>query len=182
MSIRSTSLPRLSNAFGKPLATDTVDVGALARRLFDALESRGATVAVAESCTGGMLGAALTDLAGSSAFFVGGVIAYSNAAKQAVLGVARATIDGAGAVSEQCVLEMAAAVRQRFGADVGIAVSGIAGPGGGTDAKPVGTVWVAVATNDRSAAEHRVHPGRRSEVRERAVVQALTLALEYASG
>ncbi len=180
--MRSTSLPRPSNAFGKPLATDTVDVTALAQRLFSALEPRCGTVAVAESCTGGMLGAALTELAGSSAYFLGGVIAYSNAVKQDLLGVARATIDGVGAVSEQCVLEMAASVRQRFGADFGIAVSGIAGPGGGSDAKPVGTVWVAVATNDRSAADHRVHPGGRSEVRVRAVVQALTLALEHASG
>ena len=163
------------------MATDAPNaIGA--RQLFGVLGARRWTVAVAESCTGGMLGAALTELPGSSAFFVGGVIAYSNGVKQAMLGVSRSTIDRAGAVSEQCVLEMAAGIRERFGVDVGIAISGIAGPDGGTDAKPVGTVWVAVSTPDRSGAGSRVHPGDRHEVRTRAVDQALALAIEYASG
>ncbi|MCY7351265.1 MAG: competence/damage-inducible protein A [Cytophagaceae bacterium] len=104
------------------------------------------TVSVAESCTGGYLAHQITRFAGSSAYFQGGVVSYSNEAKMQFLGVRPETLDAHGAVSEETIREMAEGVRQRFGTAYGLATSGIAGPDGGTETKPVGTVWVAVAT------------------------------------
>lgn len=115
-------------------------VAALAQRLLD----RGETVSVAESCTGGMIASALTDLAGSSAWFGYGFVTYSNEAKQALLGVSVESLRRHGAVSEAVVREMAAGARAKSGAAWSLAVSGIAGPGGGTAEKPVGTVWVGL--------------------------------------
>jgi competence/damage-inducible protein CinA-like protein len=106
----------------------------------------GRTLSTAESCTAGMLGARLTDAAGSSAFFQGGIIAYSNAVKQHQLGVAESDLEQHGAVSETVVRAMASGARERLGTDYSVAVSGISGPDGGTAEKPVGTTWVAVAT------------------------------------
>ncbi len=111
------------------------------RRLIGA----GTTVATAESCTGGMIGELLTRRPGSSKAFLGGVIVYSNPEKVRQLGVAQTTLDAHGAVSEETVREMAAGARTRFGSDLAIAVSGVAGPDGGTPDKPVGTVWLALA-------------------------------------
>ena len=108
--------------------------------------SAGSTIATAESCTGGMVAAALTDVAGSSASFLGGVVAYDNRAKEALLGVDHALLDAHGAVSEEAARAMAEGARERLGADIVVAVTGIAGPEGGTDSKPVGLVWFAVAT------------------------------------
>lgn len=116
-----------------------------ARRVLELLERAGATVAVAESCTGGGLGAALTAISGSSAAFVGGVIAYSDDVKRRLLGVDVGTLARHGAVSGEAAAAMALGVRDACGADWGIAVTGIAGPGGGSDDKPVGTVWGAVS-------------------------------------
>lgn len=106
----------------------------------------GVTLATAESCTGGMLAAQLTALPGASAYFRGGAVAYSNEAKETLLGVRHATLEAHGAVSEETAREMAEGVRQRLGADFGAATTGIAGPGGGSREKPVGTVWVALAS------------------------------------
>lgn len=114
---------------------------ALGRRLLAA----GKTMVTAESCTGGSVAAALTANAGSSAYFLGGIVSYSNEIKQSQLGVQAQTLADHGAVSEQTVLEMAAGARARLGADYAIATSGIAGPGGGTETKPVGTIWIAIA-------------------------------------
>lgn len=110
------------------------------------LTERGLTVATAESCTGGLIAERLTDVPGSSAYFLGGVVSYSNEAKTAMLGVSKEVIDREGAVSESVVRAMAEGVRTRFGSDFGIATSGISGPGGGTADKPVGLVWIALAT------------------------------------
>ena len=109
------------------------------------LSARGLTIAVAESCTGGLLGAALTAVPGSSDYVVGGVIAYSNALKVALLGVPDELLATHGAVSEEVASAMAAGVRDRCNAGVGVGITGIAGPGGAVDGKPVGLIWIAIA-------------------------------------
>ena len=130
------------------------------------LGEAGLTVALAESCTGGMVAARLTDVAGSSTWFLGGVVAYANEAKVALVGVSRETLEKHGAVSEEVSREMAAGARLRFGASAGLGVTGIAGPGGGTPEKPVGTVHVALDTGDGPARHERlVLPGDRAMVR-----------------
>ncbi len=137
------------------------------------LRERGKTLAVAESCTGGLLGARLTDVAGSSAYFLGGVQCYSNEAKTRFVGVQPETLAQHGAVSEQTAGELASGIRKRFDADYGIAITGIAGPDGGTPDKPVGTVWIGLADAHSTHAEHFVFTNDRTFNRERAVVMAL---------
>lgn len=137
--------------------------------------SRGLTITTAESCTGGALGAALTEVAGSSSVFLGGVVSYSYTMKESLLGVSRETLDRYGAVSSECAQEMCAGVAQRLGGTVHAAITGIAGPGGGTSEKPVGLVYMAVgATGQIDRFEFRFGGGRR-EVRERSVEAALLL-------
>lgn len=132
------------------------------------------TIAVAESCTGGLLAARLTNPPGASEYVLGGIVAYSNEAKVEQAGVARETIERYGAVSEQVVRELAAGARSTLAADVGVGVSGIAGPGGGDDEKPVGLVWLSVAGPDGASLTRSVHlPGGRADVRERAVTVAM---------
>jgi nicotinamide-nucleotide amidase len=118
---------------------------ALAAALQAQCIAAGRTVAVAESCTGGLVAHAITANAGASAFFVGGVVSYSNAVKAALLGVSPVILDEHGAVSAQCAVAMADGARTRLGADLAASVTGVAGPEGGSDAKPVGLVYVAVA-------------------------------------
>lgn len=117
------------------------------------LREKKLTLATAESCTGGGVAASLTKIPGSSDYFMGSVVAYHNRIKKEQLGVAQQTLDAHGAVSEQTVCEMAEGVRQRMGADFGLATSGVAGPAGGTDQKPVGLVWIAVAGPHRTVTE-----------------------------
>ncbi len=131
------------------------------------------TIAVAESCTGGLLGARLTSVPGSSQHVLGGVIAYDNRIKVEQLGVPATAITEFGAVSETVARAMASGVRERFGADVGIGVTGIAGPGGGTPEKPVGTVWIAVDIAGEVHAVKPILPGDRGEIRHRATQIAL---------
>jgi nicotinamide-nucleotide amidase len=134
----------------------------------------GLKLAVAESCTGGLIGERITNIPGSSDIFVGGVIAYDNAVKVGLVDVSAQTLEGAGAVSEEVALEMAAGVKQRLKADVGISVTGIAGPGGGTAEKPVGLVWIAVDAKEAKA--RRFHLiGDRAEIRQRAAQAALEM-------
>ncbi len=146
------------------------------------LAESGLAVATAESCTGGWIAKSITDIPGSSAVFGYGVVSYSNGAKESILGVRNATIEEHGAVSEGVVGEMADGVLHLSGADVAVAVSGIAGPDGGTDDKPVGTVWFAWAIRDGANAlidtscEH--FSGDRELVRELAVAHALQGILE----
>jgi len=136
------------------------------------------TVATAESCTGGLIGELLTSLPGSSAAFVGGAIAYSNTEKIRQLGVAKATLETHGAVSEATVREMASGARERFGTDLAVAVSGIAGPDGGTPDKPVGTVWLAIATSAAVKTKQLAWPGTRDQIRQLSAWWALSLILE----
>ena len=133
------------------------------------------TLSVAESCTGGMLGARLTAIPGSSEVFVGGVIAYSDPVKTRLLDVPQATLDQHGAVSEQAVRAMAEGATRRFGTDCALAVTGIAGPAGGSPEKPVGTVWLAATSGNRTRALQRQFLGEREEIRARSAQAALDL-------
>ena len=149
-------------------------IAVLADALVSELTAAGRTVATAESCTGGWIAKALTDVAGSSACFGFGVVSYSNEAKASMLGVHATTLERHGAVSEDVVLEMVSGVRSKSGADYAVAVSGIAGPDGGTEEKPVGTVWFAFAgPNGGAIAELRRFDGDRASVRRQTVVYAL---------
>jgi PncC family amidohydrolase len=116
------------------------------RRLGDLLKAHGLTLVTAESCTGGLIGHLLTEVAGSSDYYLGGAVTYSNDMKQNLLGVRLETMIEHGAVSEQTALEMAAGARVRFGGDIGVSVTGIAGPGGGTETKPVGLTFIGLST------------------------------------
>jgi len=136
----------------------------------------GLTLATAESCTGGMVAAAITESAGSSAAFLGGVIAYHNDAKRDLLGVDAEVLERAGAVSEQVARQMAEGARIRLGADLAVSITGIAGPSGGTEDKPVGLVWFAVAGPSGTFAERRLFPPTsREAVRLRATAVAMNL-------
>ena len=148
----------------------------LAAALGARLLLRGETIAVAESCTGGMLGQYLTTVPGSSAWFPGGIISYANEAKEALLGVRSATLAAHGAVSEAVVLEMAAGVRERLGSTWGVAISGVAGPGGGTDEKPVGTVWLALVGPSKRETRKLLWPTDRELVRMMGAFAAMHLA------
>ena len=156
--------------------TDPVDpFTPLAARLGDLLLRRGLMLATAESCTGGWIAKAATDVAGSSAWLDRGFVTYSNSAKEEMLGVRAETLAAQGAVSESTVLEMVAGVLARSRAQVAVAVSGIAGPGGGGPDKPVGTVWLAWSVPGRAPwAERRWLAGDRDRVRR----QTVRLALE----
>jgi nicotinamide-nucleotide amidase len=154
----------------------------LAETVLDAARARRLTIAVAESCTGGMLGARLTAIAGSSDVVLGGIIAYANEVKVAELGVRQATLDKHGAVSEETVREMASGARARTHASIGIAITGIAGPGGGTAEKPVGTIWLAVDVDGKVTAKRIQTIGDRDENRRRAAQGALALTLRALSG
>jgi nicotinamide-nucleotide amidase len=141
------------------------------------------TIAVAESCTGGLLAARLTNPPGASAYVLGGVVAYSNDVKVAEVGVARATIECHGAVSAEVAQALAAGARARLGADVGVGLTGIAGPGGGSQEKPVGLVWLSVAGPNGTSLTRSVRlPGARPDVRERAVTVAMHLIRRLLAG
>jgi nicotinamide-nucleotide amidase len=139
------------------------------------LVQRGLTLGLAESCTGGLAAELLTRVPGSSRFFLGGVVAYANAAKTALLGVPEALLVAHGAVSAEVAAAMAEGARHRLGADLGLAFTGIAGPGGGTPDKPVGLVHWALSSKDGVATGQRVFNGGRNDVRRRAVFAGLDL-------
>lgn len=152
---------------------DCETLAALVHRM---LCERGLTLATAESCTGGAIASRLTAQAGASAYFKGGVVAYSNAVKESALGVRHATLEAHGAVSEATVREMAEGARQRLGADYALATTGVAGPDGGTPEKPVGTVWIACAGRQGTEAELLRFPGRgRQQNIDRTVNQAYAM-------
>lgn len=147
-------------------------------RLAEALRACGWMLATAESCTGGLIAATCTDLAGSSEWFERGFVTYSNAAKHELLGVDEALIHAQGAVSEPVALAMAAGALARSRAQLAVAVTGIAGPGGGSAEKPVGTVWIATAVQGGAALAHCFRfSGDRRAVREATVGEALGLLL-----
>lgn len=137
------------------------------------------TIAIAESCTGGLLGTQLTENGGSSEYFLGGIESYSNESKIRDVGIDGAIIEQHGAVSEETVSALASNVRMKFGSDYGIAISGIAGPGGGTQEKPVGTVWIGIANSSGVRAFKNNFGNERTMIRERATSSALWLLLRY---
>ncbi len=145
-------------------------------KIADILRRRGATLAVAESCTGGRLAAAFTAEAGASDFFVGGVVAYSNDVKARVLGVSSDDLALHGAVSRPVAEQMAAGVRRVTGADCSIATTGIAGPGGGTPEKPLGTVWIAVSVPDAVPVSAPAHKTASAPVTETASTLTPTIS------
>ena len=154
----------------------------LAARTGAALCAAGWRVAAAESCTGGWLTKALTDVAGSSDFFTAGFATYSNASKQRTLGVAAATLATHGAVSREVVLEMACGAQRAGEAQLAVAISGVAGPTGGTAEKPVGCVWFGLAgPGDAVSAERLVFGGNREAVRRQAVAHALEMIASAAA-
>lgn len=137
------------------------------------LKRKGLTLAVAESCTGGLVSHLVTNMPGSSAYFLGGVVAYGNDVKKKLLGVKASTLRAHGAVSEETALEMASGVRKRLGAGASIAVTGIAGPGGAVPGKPVGTVWIAVSAGKVTTARRFSFKGERAEVKTRSALSAI---------
>lgn len=139
-------------------------------------KSRGMTLATAESCTGGLVAAAITAISGASAMFTHGFVTYANAAKTQMLDVPEAMLASHGAVSAQVAQAMAAGARLRSGTNAAVSITGIAGPDGGSPEKPVGTVWFGLATALGSIAEHRLFTGNRDEIRAQAVAFALALA------
>ena len=156
---------------------------ALAVRVLDACRARKWTLATAESCTGGLVAGALTEIAGSSDVVDRGFVTYSNAAKMAMLGVPDATLRQYGAVSKQTALAMASGALARANVDLTVAITGVAGPGGGSAEKPVGLVHFATATKDGGLVHREKRYGDigRAEVRRLSVIEALTMLLELAN-
>ena len=151
----------------------------LASRVGQLLRQRNFTLSVAESCTGGRLGDRITDIPGSSDYFLGGVISYSNAAKVDLLGVDRAVLASKGAVSREVAIQMASGVRRRLGTDIGVGVTGIAGPAGGSRAKPVGLVFIAVSSETRSTCAKKIFKGSRTSIKRQSTEEAVRVLQEF---
>jgi len=143
------------------------------------LAERRLTLAVAESCTGGLLGHRITNVPGSSDYFQGGIVAYSYEAKERLLGVHHDTLYEHGAVSAETALEMARGVRKAFGTDIGIGITGIAGPGGGMPGKPVGLVYIALSARDKEHVERFVWDSDREGNKRRSTEAALMMLKEF---
>jgi nicotinamide-nucleotide amidase len=160
------------------------DARALARSLLDLCRMRKLTIATAESCTGGLVAGALTDIPGSSDVIDRGFVTYSNEAKRAMLGVNASTLSTFGAVSKETATQMAVGALERAGVDLAVSITGIAGPGGATPGKPVGLVHLAVAARDGRILNRECRFGAigRSAVRLRSVVEALRMLMELARG
>ena len=146
------------------------------------LKQKRLTLATAESCTGGLIAHLLTNIPGSSEYFLGGIVAYSYQAKADLLGVSWDTLNSKGAVSKETVMEMAMGARNKMKADIVVSVSGIAGPGGGTPDKPVGTTWIGLATVSQVEARHFIWDGDREENKKYSAEAALQFILDYLEG
>ena len=151
----------------------------LEKEIGDLLSQRGWSLAVAESCTGGLLGHRITNVSGSSAYFRGGVISYSNEAKERVLGVPPETLSEHGAVSKETALAMARGARRLMHTDIAVSVTGIAGPTGGTEDKPVGLVYLGLAAQDAELVERHIWTGDRIQNKALSAEAALTLILSF---
>ena len=149
-----------------------------ARQLLDALLDCGLTLATAESCTGGLLGKEITDLSGSSAAYLGGVISYSNEVKHQILGVSQDDLDSFGAVSKPVAIQMAEGVRRVIGSDLGVGITGIAGPNSDNTQKPVGLVYLAASNGEQTLVREQHFSGDRSAVRAQSCAAAIDLLME----
>jgi PncC family amidohydrolase len=149
--------------------------------LVETLRNQGLKLAAAESCTGGLLAARITDVPGSSDVFAGGIVSYSNEVKVSMLGVSPESLSWHGAVSEKVACEMAEGARVQLGADIAVGITGIAGPGGGSADKPVGLVWIAWSTAGRTEAQRFQFAGDRAAVRRQSVDAALAGLAERVS-
>jgi PncC family amidohydrolase len=158
-----------------PTADLAFEIGAL-------LRARGFKLATAESCTGGLIADWITDVPGSSDYFLGGIVAYAYEAKVALLGVSWDTLKAYGAVSRETVLEMARGARNALGADIAVSASGIAGPGGGLPNKPVGTTWLGLSAADGERAYLRKFNAERHENKSLAAEAALSMLIRYLRG
>lgn len=156
-------------------------IGELVQQLADCLKAAGMSLAAAESCTGGWIAKVITDLPGSSDWFEGSVVCYSNAAKHGLLDVPKEVIEVSGAVSRETVRAMSEGLLKSTVADVVVSVSGIAGPGGGSDEKPVGTVWLSWGIRDKTVYAHEYHfNGDREAIRLQSIEAGLIAVLEVA--
>jgi nicotinamide-nucleotide amidase len=155
----------------------TTALADLATRLQRLAIERGVTVSTAESCTGGNIAHQITSISGSSEYFLGGVVSYSNGVKRQVLGVPADVLENPGAVSEPCARAMVEGVRSLMGSDFAVSTTGIAGPLGGTERKPVGLVYIGVASAEHRLVEEHVFSGDRGAVIEAATARALELLI-----
>ena len=153
--------------------------GNLQKTVVSMLLSRGLTLATAESCTGGLIAKKITEVAGASACFQTGFVTYANETKEKLLGVSHDMLKEYGAVSEQTALAMSLGARKRSGSDIGVGVTGIAGPGGGTEEKPVGLVYISISAKDFHQAYRLLLTGGRDMVRERAAMHVLDMVRRY---
>ncbi len=142
------------------------------------LNSRGLTISCAESCTGGLLSARLTAIPGSSAYVMGGVVSYCNQVKEKQLGVSHHDLETVGSVSEMVARQMAEGVQRQLGTDIGVGITGIAGPGGATEDKPLGLVYIAVSGHQGTTVTRNVFTGDRQQVRWQSTEKALSMVLE----
>ena len=165
-----------------PESANPAIVVPLEQRLVSYFSEFHLSLALAESCTGGLIAERITNIPGASVCFKGGVVSYANEVKQALLGVTPAILEIEGAVSETCAQAMADGVRRACQADIGISVTGIAGPNGATPTKPVGLVCIGVATSQAVSARKFLFSGDRASIRQQAADAALLLALESANG
>ena len=156
------------------------DLDTIAKKLANTLESKGLTISTAESCTGGMVGSTITALEGSSVYFLGGVISYSNEAKENLLMVDSKTLKSEGAVSSSVAEQMAKGASQKFNSDIAVSLTGIAGPGGGSPEKPVGTVWMGVSNNNKTYSKLLQLTGDRESIRIQSTFHALSELLSQA--
>lgn len=167
----------LHNNFYEDIVAEALEI-----QIGQLLRERRLKLTTAESCTGGLLGSRITDVPGSSEYFLGGVVAYAYEAKVALLGVSWDTLNSVGAVSREIVLEMARGARAALNADIALSVSGIAGPGGGTPEKPVGTTWIGLVTDEGEWAKIFRFSGDREENKVAAVNAALKMLLDSLEG
>ena len=164
-----------------PVMVDTSHLVELAQSVIDSASKAGTTVATAESCTGGMISASLTAIPGSSACMLGSIVSYANEVKVNQLGVDPETIETQGAVSQDTALQMAAGAREQLGSDIALSVTGIAGPGGAVPGKPVGTVWIGLASSEGCVAFENYFEGDRDQVRRLATKRSLELLKDACS-
>ncbi len=155
-----------------------MDIGLLAERLIQEAALRNMTIGLAESCTGGRIAGSLTDVQGASKVFLGSAVTYSNEAKIDILGVDPAIINDHGAVSSRCAEKMAEGAKRIFRSDIALSVTGIAGPDGGSEEKPVGTVWFGISSKDATYTFKKQFSGERELIRNSAVKTALAALLE----